>query len=425
MSKNLPTSKEEDLKGAKDFSSVPRSEPGQTHNLRRLQSKASKPSDPHKNTSPPSSSPLSSPESRDRRKDRRNPRPRKRSRRPSRSPSWSEDDIRSRSNSTSRKPKEHHRGLKGGLVALGGLLAAGLPIAGELYLKHMVHEHEREKDERKEIRHEQAMEEKERKKMDLELEAMEEETGWMSRKHEIDIRRREVDLQIREMELDGMLIERKPRGRKVIEGCQDRATRADILSIEEPRGRQLPTIDSQPQSYRAPNEDLALARDVRYQQDSPRDLVYPDELRRRKYDDAYLNPRSLHTHLPPEQAFRPPRRSRRERSSSTDSQTQRRSASPPPARLRAFPTTTALVAGGLTAYRLRDDDGPWLGKKAARIATSAGTAALTSLTLKRDETPPEEDEGLVAQILDSRPFAVAGPVMAGIGAERIIWGRNK
>ena len=65
------------------------------------------------------------------------------------------------SRSTSPKPRKTPQGLKGGLVALGGLLAAGLPIAGELYLKHKLHEHEREKDERKEVRHEQAMEEKE------------------------------------------------------------------------------------------------------------------------------------------------------------------------------------------------------------------------------------------------------------------------
>ena len=289
----------------------------------------------------------------------------------------------------------------------------------------MAHEHEREKDERKEVRHEQAMEEKERKKMDLELEAMEEETGWMSRKHEIDIRRREVDLQIREMELDGLMTERTPSGGKfVVERVRDPALKVDILSARAPRRRQITAADAQQQPYRAPDETRALVRDTLYRQDGPQDLAPPDWQRRRQYDEVHVNSRSMPPDLPREQAIRPLRRPYRERSSSPVSQTRRRSASPPPVRLRAFPTTTALLAGGLTAYKLRHEDGPWLGKKAVRIATSAGTAALTSLTLKRDESPPEADEGLVAQILDSRPFAVAGPVMAGIGAERMIWRRK-
>jgi hypothetical protein len=107
------------------------------------------------------------------------------------------------------------------------------------------------------------------------------------------------------------------------------------------------------------------------------------------------------------------------------SRSRSRSRSPPPTRLRGFPVTTALIAGSLTAYKVRNDDGPWLGKKAARVATSAGTAALSSLILKREEIPRGPDDGLLAQVLDSRPVAVATPVIAGIGVERALWGRRR
>jgi hypothetical protein len=66
-----------------------------------------------------------------------------------------------------------------------------------------------------------------------------------------------------------------------------------------------------------------------------------------------------------------------------------------------------------------------MGKKAARVATSAGTAALSSLILKREEIPRGPDDGLLAQVLDSRPVAVATPVIAGIGVERALWGRRR
>lgn len=313
-------------------------------------------------------------------------------------------------------------------MALGGLLAAGLPIAGELYLKHMAHVHERKKDERKEVRHEQAMEERERKKMDLELQAMEEETGWLSRKHEIDVRRRDVELQIKEMERNELMTEAKPNGEMAAaERGRNLTSRAKDPLTGMPKGMGIGAIDTQ-LAHIAPDETGALYQNIRRPRVSWQDLDPSDYQKRRWSEDPFDNPRSLPLIIPPDRPVRrhsppPPRRNR---SSSPVFRTQHRSPSPPPKRLRAFPVTTALLAGSLTAYKVRDDDGPWLGKKAARIATSAGAAVLTSFTLKRDRSPPRDGvDGLMEHIADSRTFAVAVPVMAGIGAERAVWGRKK
>lgn len=426
MSENPPISKEDNSEGVTDERTVPPSKTGENQHRHRSKRKIFKAPAPHNHTSPRSpASPPGSSEHRGRSRDRHQSfRSKKRNRRRSRSSSSLEYHRRPDSRSPSPKAKEHSRGFKGGLVALGGLLAAGLPIAGELYLKHMVHEHEREKDERKEIRHEQAMEEKERVRMDLELEALEEETGWMSRKHEIDLKRREVDLQIREMELDSLLGKRRAKSRKnTWEKGQDPTLRADAVSFGRPSRMWITAEDMQPLSYRPSNESCALLQTMPRSRDGSPDLAVPDFKKRRKHNDAYFGPDPLRPNVPPEGRFRPlpPIPSHRARSSSPDSRTRPRSPSPPPTRLRAFPTTTALIAGSLTAYRLRDEDGPWLGKKAVRIATSAGTAALTSLTLNGGETPRGQDDGFLEQVVDSRPFAVAAPVMAGIGAERVIW----
>lgn len=312
-------------------------------------------------------------------------------------------------------------------MALGGLLAAGLPIAGELYLKHMAHVHEQKKDERKEVRHEQAMEEKERKKMDLELKAMEEETGWLSRKHEIDVRRRDVELQIKEMERDELITEKNPNGGMgMVERGRDHASRVDDLLSG--RSRRITIAAADTSQFDGAG---ALLQTHRRHRVNWQDLDTPEYQKRRWSEDPYANPNDppfsilpfpnppVRQHSPP-----PPRRSR---SSSPVPRTRPRSPSPPPKRLRAFPVTTALLAGSLTAYKVRDDEGPWLGKKAARIATSAGTAVLTSFTLKRDKAPPRDYEvdGLMEHIADSRTFAVAVPVMAGIGVERVVWGKKK
>lgn len=409
---------------------VPVSEKGQTDRLHRSKRKIYRTSDfPTDNflrssASPPSPQPAV--ESRGRRKDRYSSYHRqKRHRRHSRSPHRSDDDGQSRSRSRRPKSKERPRGLKSGLVALGGLVAAGLPIAGELYLKHIAHEHEREKDERKEVRHEQAMEEKERKRMDLELDGLEEETAWLSRKHEIDIRRREVDLQIRELERDELWSEKKPANEK------------NILE----RGRQLPerakrdwdgAEDASPESFGAPSRTQALLQNSSYPRGDSQYLILAPRRRRSQYaEDDYRSRRSLPLKYPSEQQSHPlpliPPHRDRSLSPASDKKSYSRSHShsPPPTRLRGFPVTTALIAGSLTAYKLRKDDGPWLGKKAARVATSAGTAALSSLVLKREEIPRGPDDGLLAQVLDSRPVAVATPVMAGIGVERALWGRRR
>jgi hypothetical protein len=93
----------------------------------------------------------------------------------------------------------------------------------------------------------------------------------------------------------------------------------------------------------------------------------------------------------------------------------KRSPSPAPTRPRALPTTTALLAGSLTAYRVRGEAGPWR-KKALRVAASAGTAALASLSFEGGA----REDGRVAE----GAWGVAVPVMAGIGAERIFWGQR-
>jgi hypothetical protein len=429
MAENIPESKAETSREATTDKTIPVSEIDQSERLRRPKRKIYKSSEFPTDTFPRSSaSPPPSVESRGRTRDHHpSYRGKKRHRRHSTFPPRSDGDMQSRSRSRSRSPKskERPRGLKGGLMALGGLVAAGLPIAGELYLKHMAHEHEREKDERKEVRHEQAMEERERKRMDLELDGLEEETAWLSRKHEIDIRRREVDLQIRELERDELWSDKEPgNGKMVVERGRQRPERA--------RREWDGAEDASPQSFGTPGRTQALLHSSSYPPDGSQDLILARHQKRRLYDeDDYRGRGSLPLNYPSENPFRPlpPVPPHRERPlspvSDRKSRSRSRSHSPPPTRLRGFPVTTALIAGSLTAYKVRNDDGPWMGKKAARVATSAGTAALSSLILKREEIPRGPDDGLLAQVLDSRPVAVATPVIAGIGVERALWGRRR
>jgi hypothetical protein len=435
MSDNRPSRKKEVSPGREKERSVSSSETSRNRHPRRPERKFIKRLDPYKNISRQSSaSPPSSPAPRDRRSDNQSFHTLRRTRRRSRSSSTSEAQS---SRSSSPKPNSATRGHKRGLVALGGLLAAGLPIAGELYLKHKIHEHEREKDERKEVRHEQAMEEKERKKMDLELQAMEEETEWMSRKHGIDIRRREVELQIRELERDDLRAERRPNGGMAwLERGRNAASRADVASPTRLRRVRTAIVDAHEPPHHSSEQSRGLGRNSSLHQVDWQDRPIPNgqqqwKRRRRPRDDlqvTYLNPGPLPPRTSSDRILYATSPSPPYRKKST-SPNIRKQQPPTSAHLdgpHAFPTTSAILAGSLTAFRLRNEDGPWLGKKALRIAASAGTAALASISLNRGETPHREREDrLVEHVAEGVSRGVALPVMAGIGAERIFWDETR
>ena len=431
MSDNRPSRKKDVSPGREKERSVSSSETSRNRHFRRSERKFVKRLDPDRNIFRQSSaSPPSSPAPRARRSGDQNHQDLGRNRRRSRSSSTSEKGS-SRSNSP--KPKRTTGGHKRGLVALGGLLAAGLPIAGELYLKHKIHEHEREKDERKELRHEQAMEEKERTKMDLELQAMEEETEWMSRKHGVDIRRREVDLQIRELERDDLRAESRPNGGMSGLGReQDAAPRAGAASPRRPRRIRTAIVDPHLPPHHSSEESRGLRRNYELHQVDRQDRLisdgqHPWKRRRRSRDDlqvTYLSPGSLPPRTSSDRTLYPTSHfpPYHKRSTSPNIRKQQPPPSPQLDELHAFPTTSAILAGSLTAFRLRKEDGPWFGKKAMRIAASAGTAALTSISLNRGGTPHREREDLLVEhIADGLSTGVALPVMAGIGAERIFW----
>ena len=269
--------------------------------------------------------------------------------------------------------------------------------------------------------------------MDLELRAMEEENGWMSRKHGIDIRRKEVELQIMELKRDELRAERRSNGEMIVlERGPDAAARPDVApSARRKRIRAAPVDVERPSLYQLDTESRVPSSNIRQLQGGWKDKVLPGGQQLRKPQPRSRRPaREVEyiksSRLPDRPLYPLPHtRPHHKRSPSPNNRPRYPSPPAPPRRRHSFPKTTAIVAGSLTALRIRHDEGPWLGKKAVRIAASAGTAALTSLSLDKCEIKHREGEdGLMSQIAERASLGVAVPVMAGIGAERIFWDRE-
>jgi hypothetical protein len=294
------------------------------------------------------------------------------------------------------------------LSGLAGLLVGVVPVAGELYLKHKEHQHERQREERKEATYGRAMEAREQKKMDLELQALEEEKTYQREKHRLELLEMQTELQ-KKMP--------RPALRKEVKWeDQQQSLRPSVeyrpvfLSANDGQSRGLSDVQ-QPRALLRRSESMCMDLDCACTNPTQGPLA------RRTRSPTPTN-RELDLYIPPQNTNLPtgpagtdllppsPQPSRRHRRKNPS-----HDALIPVSKQAIHAGAVGFVAGAATAFRLRKRHRVSVGEKGMRIGASAATAALASASVQNGERYEERH----------RLRDVALPVIAGIGVERILW----